>query len=175
MNLILCQRISDFDVFPILKPLLSSFELVVNNTDLISKLLKALYSKKELLNPKIADFLTETLLPQIIEANDEKLCKILEFTLKIIYRIRKHQKTNLIAGKLPELLKAVVDRFEINANLSAIYVKLRALVVDYTDDAEVAKLGELVCKYAYADQKEMVRVATVKSVARVLGKLDLTR
>jgi len=68
-------------------------------------------------------------------------------------------------------LDSIVAKFEVNANLVALSIKLVALMVDCGNVNDVAKFGTIARKYAYADQKELVRVATVKSVARFLERI----
>lgn len=46
-------------------------------------------------------------------------------------------------------------------------------MTDYSDKNQVARISQILKKYSYADQKENVRVAAVKSVSKVLSKLDL--
>jgi len=38
---------------------------------------------------------------------------------------------------------------------------------------DVSTISKMISKYAYADQKDIIRVATVKSLARILNKVDL--
>ena len=64
-----------------------------------------------------------------------------------------------------------MDLYSENSNLLSLYIKLKAVLVDVTNDGELREMCAITNKYAYSDQKEMVRVATVKSVARVLNKL----
>lgn len=50
-----------------------------------------------------------------------------------------------------------------------------ALTVDCNDPSQIQKISSIFRKYSYADQEEKVRVATVKSVSRVLENLDLKK
>jgi len=92
----------------------------------------------------------------------------------IIYRIYK-RLDKIEDASLPEILDTVISRFEVNAHLVSAYIKLEALMTDCEEPAQVVKIGKILLRYAYADQKELVRVATVKSVARLLCKLDLSK
>lgn len=74
--------------------------------------------------------------------------------------------------KLLELLDDIINKFDVNANLLSLYIKLMALMVNCEDASDLAKIGRIARKYAYADQKELVRVANVKSVARFLARLQ---
>ena len=102
---------------------------------------------------------------------------MLEFSLKIIYRITKNlgaiQDKNLLSN-LRSTLDSIVGKFRINANLLAIYIKLRAVMVNaQTEGPELKEVSAILKEHAYADKKELVRVANVKSVCRVLQSVDL--
>ena len=47
-------------------------------------------------------------------------------------------------------------------------------MLDPANKEEVRKFGCIASKYAYTEHKEMVRVATVKSVAKVLERIEIT-
>ena len=91
----------------------------------------------------------------------------------IIHRIYK-RLDNIEDQDLPKILDRLIPRFEINANLVGMYIKLMTLQADCKDATHVVKIGQILLRYAYADQKELVRVAAVKSAARLLCKLDLS-
>ena len=92
----------------------------------------------------------------------------------IVHRIYK-RLDKIEDANLPEILDRVISRFEVNAHLVSTYIKLEALMVDCKEPGQVIKIGKILLRYAYADQKELVRVATVKSAARLLCKLDLSK
>ena len=170
-------------IFNHLKSVLSHQAFHSQNIDYAFKFIKATYSKLKSLprdaatNALLEDlsgFLTRDVLTCLVKLCDEQYCKVLEYVLKIIYRINKVKK-GFNDQQLREHLDEVIGKFSVNANLVGLYIKLVALMVDGNDAEDVKKLGRIVRKYAYADQKELVRVANVKSVARFLNGLEVTR
>lgn len=162
-----------------LKTVLSHHEFRAANIDYVFKFAKAFYSKIKNIRRaaateaplrELSTFLVENVLKDILSLNDENYCKVLEFVLKIIYRINK-ESASFKDPKLMELLDDIINKFDVNANLVSLYIKLVALMVDCEDANDLAKIGRITRKYAYADQKELVRVANVKSVARFLARL----
>jgi len=63
--------------------------------------------------------------------------------------------------------------FEKNSNLVSMYIKLIAQMTDCSNQQEVVTLAKIFRKHSYADQLEQVRVSNVKSLSKVLQKLDL--
>ena len=162
-----------------LRTVLSHHEFHAANIDFAFKFAKAFYSKIKNIRQaatieaplqELSTFLIHGVLQDILSLNDEKYCKVLEYVLKIIYRINK-ESTNFKDHKLAGLLDEIINKFDVNANLVSIYIKLMALMVDCENAEDLAKIGRVARKYAYADQKELVRVANVKSVARFLARL----
>lgn len=142
-----------------LKAIFSNQHFLSQNIDYVFKVTKAFYSKIKTLRHAAASqtqlqdlsiFLINTVVKDILARNDEHYCKVLEFVLKIIYRINKSQ-ANFRDVALVNLLDDIVDRFQINANLVALFIKLKALMVDCKDGDDVAKFGEIARKFAYAD------------------------
>lgn len=72
-------------------------------------------------------------------------------------------------------MEKVIGKFEINSQLLSMYIKIMALTVNCNDPNQIKKIGVIFRKYSYADQEEKVRVSTVKSVSKVLEKLDLKK
>jgi len=102
---------------------------------------------------------------------DENYNKVLEYSLKIVYRINKLD-LNFTDQDLKGILHKVITRFEINANLLSLYIKLSALITDTSNLDDLQNIGKILVKYSYSDQKELVRVATVKSLCKVLYQLS---
>lgn len=98
----------------------------------------------------LSKFLIQNVLPAVLNLNDEHYCKVLEYVLKIIYRINKVKKS-FRDKQLEELLDDVLSKFAVNANLVGLYIKLVALMVDGADAEDVKKMGRILRKYAYAD------------------------
>lgn len=98
----------------------------------------------------LSKFLIQNVLPALLNLNDEHYCKVLEYALKVIYRINKVKKS-FKDNQLKEALDDVIGKFAVNANLVTLYIKLEALMVDGTDAEDVKKMGRIVRKYAYAD------------------------
>ena len=63
------------------------------------------------------------------------------------------------------MLDEARDKFGVNPNLISIRIKIRALLIDCQNVNEIKELCNEFQTLAYADQKEIVRVANVKSVA----------
>ena len=81
-----------------MKTVLSHHEFRAANIDYVYKFVKAYYSKiknikraaaTEALLRELSTFLIQRVLKDIVSLNDENYCKVLEFVLKIIYRINK--------------------------------------------------------------------------------------
>ena len=72
------------------------------------------------------------------------------------------------------MLGRLIPRFEVNVNIVSTYIKLVALLTDCKEPSQVAKIGKILLRYAYSDQKELVRVATVKSMRGILCRFDLS-
>lgn len=71
------------------------------------------------------------------------------------------------------MLDEMRDKFGVNPNLISIRIKIRAMLLDCSNSDEVKELCNEFRTLAYADQKEIVRVANVKSVAHVILRLDI--
>lgn len=98
---------------------------------------------------------------------------MLEWSLKLVFRINKHSATLEHAAELKSILVDVMNRFAINPHLTSVYLILSTLMVSCEDQESLRTIGKVLARHAYADQKELVRVANVKSVARLLLRLDL--
>lgn len=142
-----------------LKSVLSHQGFHSQNIDYVYKFIKATYSKIKRLNQNAASaalledlskFLIQNILPALAKLNDENYCKVLEYVLKVIYRINKVKK-NFKDNQLMEVLDDIIGKFAVNANLVGLYIKLVALMVDGADAEDVKKMGRIARKYAYAD------------------------
>ena len=142
-----------------LKSVLSHQAFHSQNIDYVYKFIKATYSKIKCLKPNAASaalledlstFLIQNILPALLNLNDEHYCKVLEYVLKVIYRINKTKKS-FKDNQLMEALDDVIAKFAVNANLVGLYIKLVALMVDGADAEDVKKMGRIARKYAYAD------------------------
>ena len=144
-----------------------------NHIDFIFKVLKAIYlslkSEKNAAESAeikaLESLLIQEILPFVLKKNDESYCKVLEWTLKNIYRIGKYAKKIENSKGLLPMLDEARDKFGVNPNLISIRIKIRALLIDCQNVNEIKELCNEFQTLAYADQKEIVRVANVKSVA----------
>jgi hypothetical protein len=154
-----------------------------NNIDFAVKLVKSFNSKIKLLEgtdefaklTELGQFITKEVIVSTLSKSDEKYCKLLEFSLKLVHRIKKHTPKVKDDVNFVEVLETMIEKFEINSYLVSMYIKLMALTIDASDPEQISKIGKIFKKHAYADQKEQVRVANVKSVTKVLEKLDLEK
>jgi len=103
MNLVLAShaKINDLaDVTAHLQTVLSNTDFLKENIDYTFKFLKSFYSKLKMLKDHLteeqkqklvvfSEFLVATPMQEVSDLNNEDFCKVLEFLLKITYRINK--------------------------------------------------------------------------------------
>lgn len=71
---------------------------MTNNIDFAVKMVKSFKSKIRLVEGKeefkklkeMSQFLVSQVVVNILAKNDERFCKLLEFSLKLVHRIKKH-------------------------------------------------------------------------------------
>merc|ERR1740139_1594025 len=74
--------------------------------------------------------LVNEVLPYVLKKNDESYCKVLEWTLKNIYRIGKYAKKIENSEGLLPMLDEMRAKFGVNPDLISIRIKIRALLLD---------------------------------------------
>lgn len=185
INLVIRERLESEDkkhwsFVDQLHKIVKSDQFFSNHIDFVFKVMKAVYSA--LKSDRSCDpaelkaleaLLVNEVLPYVLKKNDESYCKVLEWTLKNIYRIGKYAKKIENSEGLLPMLDEMRTKFSVNPNLISIRIKIRALLLDCSNVNEVKELCNEFRTLAYADQKEIVRVANVKSVAQVVIRLDI--
>ena len=121
----------------------------------------------------LQEILVKGIVPIVVQKNDEAYCKVLEWSLKNIYRIAKVHSYVPDKEQLHKTLNQIKTKFGVNPNLISLRIKILAYLVDCNDHEAVGTLAEEFRTLAYADQKEIVRIANVKSVARVINKVNV--
>lgn len=58
-----------------------------------------------------------------------------------------------------------------NPHVTSLFIKLESLLTQCQDPEGLQQISRIFRTHAYSDQLELVRVATVKSVSRILEKL----
>ena len=62
-----------------------------------------------------------SVLDSLIQLKDENYCKLLEYTLKLIFRIQKHSE---FKADIKDKLLTIVELFDKNSNLVSMFIKL---------------------------------------------------
>lgn len=102
---------------------LSNDSFLTQNIDLAVKMVKSFKSKIKKAEGtdqfknlrQLSQFLVSNVIVRILEKNDERFCKLLEFSLKLVHRIKKHSEPFDDECNLVEVLEKIIGKFEINS------------------------------------------------------------
>jgi len=74
---------------------------------------------------------------------DEKFCKVLEFSLKIVHRVFKNSVEDLQnkVSCLKTLLKDIIEKFAANCHLTSLYIKISTLFA--SNEFSINNLAEI--------------------------------
>ena len=72
------------------------------------------------------------------------------------------------------MLKDIIQKFAVNCHLTSLFIKISTLFASNERSIDnVAEIGQIILKFAHGEQKEIVRVAAVKSLGKFLKYLKL--
>jgi hypothetical protein len=161
------QIINGERLIALLESIIGSPELMTSNMDYTSIFLKGFLSKVKIMSNyleeypqfalKAARILIEKGLSFLKEKNEEHFCKILEYTLKIIFKLYKNQPDSLIkdsslSDSLKDKLEWFNTRYSVNANILAIYIKIKAALISPMSTAsDLEDISLILRTNAYSD------------------------
>jgi len=116
-----CQELTH--MIQVIKSVLGNDTFLTNNIDFAVKMVKSFKSKIRLVEGReefkklmeMSQFLASHVLVNILAKNDERYCKLLEFSLKLVHRIKKHSQPFDDGCDLEDVLEKVIAKFEINS------------------------------------------------------------
>lgn len=139
--------------------------------DLSFKILKLLLKhvkRTHNFSPKLSEYFLQEVLPSLRECDAEH-CKVIEFSLKLAYLFLKQGQKQANFGE-DLLIDGFYHKFKVNSNILAPLLKIIAfkMAAEPENQELVAFLVRKLFEHSNSEEKELVRIAAVKALAKVI-------